>query len=43
MSQGNTDKATIFTFPDEFEKNEIIELAKAAGYDVVGVMTRRTS
>ena len=41
MSQGNTDKATIVTFPDEFEKNEIIELAKAAGYDVVGVMTQK--
>ena len=41
MSQENTDKATIVTFPDEFDKNEIVELAKAAGYDVVGVMTQK--
>jgi GTPase len=38
---GPSDKATIVTFPDGFEKNEIIELAKAAGYDVVGVVTQR--
>jgi GTPase len=41
LNQTNSDKATIVTFPDEFDKNEIIELAKAAGYDVVGVMTQR--
>jgi GTPase len=38
---GPSDKATVVTFPDEFEKNEILELAKAAGYDVVGVVTQK--
>ncbi len=35
------DKATIVSFPDEFAKQEIHELAKAAGYEVVGLVTQR--
>jgi GTPase len=35
------DKATIVTYPDEFSTQEIKELAKAAGYDVVGLMTQK--
>jgi len=36
-----TDKATIVTYPDEFAKNEIVELAKAAGYSVQAVITQK--
>ncbi len=36
-----TDKATIVTYPDEFSKEEIRELAKAAGYTVVGMVTQK--
>ena len=35
------DKATIVTYPDEFTKQEILELAKAAGYRVQAVITQR--
>src|SRR5437899_12952298 len=35
------DKATIVTYPDEFAKNEIAELAKAAGYSVEALMTQK--
>jgi GTPase len=35
------EKATIVSFPDEFDKQEIIELAKAAGYDVAEVITQK--
>lgn len=35
------DKATIVSYPDDFEKQEIVELAKAAGYTVVNVVTQR--
>ena len=34
-------KATIVTYPDEFSKQEIKELAKAAGYNVVGIITQK--
>src|SRR5580658_10316917 len=35
------DKATIVSYPDEFAMQEILELAKAAGYAVVDVVTQR--
>ncbi|MDG7007795.1 MAG: GTPase HflX [Nitrososphaerota archaeon] len=35
------DKATIVTYPDEFTKQEILELAKAAGYRVQAVITQK--
>jgi len=35
------DKATIVTYPDEFAKNEITELAKAAGYSVEALITQK--
>jgi GTP-binding protein HflX len=41
---GNTtssDKATVVTYPDEFAKHEILELAKAAGYSVQAVITQK--
>ncbi len=36
-----TDKATIVTYPDEFSKEEIKELAARAGYTVVGMITQK--
>ena len=41
MSAGQGSKAILVTYPDEFAKREIIELAKAAGYDVAEVVTQR--
>ena len=35
------DKATVVTYPDEFTKQEILELAKAAGYRVEAVITQK--
>jgi GTPase len=35
------DKATIVTYPDEFAKQEILELAKAGGYRVQAVITQK--
>ncbi len=35
------EKATIVTYPDEFSKEEIRELAEAAGYVVVDMMTQK--
>ena len=35
------DKATVVSYPDEFSKIEILELAQAAGYEVVDVMSQR--
>jgi GTP-binding protein HflX len=35
------EKATIVTYPDEFDKQEIVDLAKAAGYSVEAVMTQK--
>jgi GTPase len=34
-------KATIVSYPDEFSTLEVKELAKAAGYEVVGMMTQK--
>jgi len=34
-------KAIVVTYPDEFAKQEILELAKAGGYEVKEVMTQR--
>lgn len=36
-----TEKATIVTYPDEFSKQEIKELAERAGYTVVGMITQK--
>jgi len=36
-----TEKATIVTYPDEFSKEEIKELALRAGYTVVGMITQK--
>src|SRR5580704_13656464 len=36
-----TEKATIVTYPDEFSKEEIRELAAAAGYTVVDLITQK--
>jgi GTPase len=38
---GAQNKAIIVTYPDEFAKTEITELAKAAGYDVDRVVTQK--
>jgi len=38
-SQGN--KAILVSYPDEFAKREIAELARAAGYEVVQIVTQR--
>jgi GTP-binding protein HflX len=35
------DKATVVTYPDDFAKQEIQELAKAAGYSVVEIMSQK--
>jgi GTP-binding protein HflX len=35
------EKAVVVTYPDEFDKQEIVGLAKAAGYKVEAVMTQR--
>ena len=37
----SADKATIVTYPDEFSKREIAELARAAGYSVQAVITQK--
>ena len=38
---GPTDKVTIVTYPDEFSKREIAELARAAGYSVQALITQK--
>jgi len=35
------DKVTIVTYPDEFSKREIAELARAAGYSVQALVTQK--
>jgi len=35
------EKAVVVTYPDEFDKQEIVDLAKAAGYKVEAVMTQK--
>ncbi len=37
----STEKATIVTYPDEFAKREIVELANAAGYSVQALITQK--
>ena len=41
MSDGTQNKAIIVTYPDEFAKTEITELARAAGYEVGEIVTQR--
>ena len=41
MTTGNANRAIVVTYPDEFDKREIVELAKAAGYEVTDVVTQR--
>lgn len=41
MGSGHGNRAIIVTYPDEFAKREITELAKAGGYDVEEVVTQR--
>ncbi len=41
MKTENGDRAIVVTYPDEFDKREIVELAKAAGYEVTDVVTQR--
>jgi GTPase len=41
LSSSTGSKAVVVTYPDEFAKNEIVELAKAAGYEVAAVMTQK--
>ncbi|HYB07876.1 MAG TPA: GTPase HflX [Nitrososphaerales archaeon] len=41
MSSEHGSKAIVVTYPDEFARREIVELARAAGYEVKDVMTQR--
>ena len=41
MSAAGANRAIVVTYPDEFTKREITELAKAAGYEVGQVVTQR--
>ena len=41
MSATTKNKAIVVTYPDEFARKEIVELAKAAGYEVGQVLTQR--
>ena len=41
MSSSEGGRAIVVTYPDEFTKIEITELAKAAGYEVTQVVTQR--
>ena len=41
MSTGSGSKAILVTYPDDFAKREITELAKAAGYEVSQIVTQR--
>ena len=41
LSTGQGTKAILVTYPDEFAKREITELARAAGYEVSQVVTQR--
>jgi len=41
MSSENGNRAIVVTYPDEFDRHEIVELAKAAGYEVTDVVTQR--
>lgn len=37
----SAERATVVTYPDEFSKEEIVELAKAAGYIVADLITQK--
>ena len=41
MSAGQGSKAILVTYPDEFAKREITELARAAGYEVTQLVTQK--
>jgi GTP-binding protein HflX len=41
LSTGSGSKAILVTYPDDFAKREITELAKAAGYEVSQIVTQR--
>ena len=41
MKESPGDKATIVTYPDEFAKREIADLARAAGYKVEALITQK--
>ena len=41
MNTENGNRAIVVTYPDEFDKHEIVELARAAGYEVTDVVTQR--
>jgi GTP-binding protein HflX len=41
MAENNLSKATVVTYPDEFAKNEITELARAGGYEVEELITQK--
>ena len=41
MGSGDINKAIVVTYPDDFAKNEILELTKAAGYEVSKVITQK--
>ncbi len=41
MGSESSSKAIVVTYPDEFDRREILELAKAAGYDVKEVVTQK--
>ncbi|MBI3841496.1 MAG: GTPase HflX [Thaumarchaeota archaeon] len=40
-TEQHTDKAVVVTYPDEFAKKEIVDLAKAAGYKVEALITQK--
>lgn len=41
MSGDDAKRAILVTYPDEFSKQEIVDLAKAGGYEAVKVVTQR--
>jgi GTP-binding protein HflX len=41
MSASQGSRAILVTYPDEFARREISELAKAAGYEVIQIVTQR--
>lgn len=41
MGEGSRSRAIVVTYPDEFAKTEIVDLAKAAGYEVGTVVTQK--
>ncbi len=41
IGTGDINKAIIVTYPDDFAKNEIAELARAAGYEVTKIVTQK--